>query len=368
MGYRVRVGRLELRMKDLSAYIIDLISRKEKELGYDWRSSWSRVVTSDGEELKIEMSRAALMKSLADSIEGFDKSGSSETSILLRSASGECVRLLLPEEENKKLIWVVSSVVDLRREPDHSSELVSQAIMGETMTRLDSRGDWYFVRMEDDYHGWIRAWSVIEVPRAEIDDYAKKINARIKVNVGYVLSGRDKDSVPVTDIVAGTGVIASPADDARVYIALPGRKKGYLPASELAFLPAGETSRDGIIERAKHYLGIPYIWGGTSAKGFDCSGLIKRVYLLEGVSLPRDADQQSVIGKMIPIESIDNVRPADLLFFADGEKITHVAIALGKGKFIHAFGDVRINSYHETDPLYEEKLASKLVFGRSFLP
>ena len=276
--------------------------------------------------------------------------------------------MLLAGEGSDSLIWAVSSVVDLRRAPQHTSELITQAIMGETMTRLESIGDWYFVRMEDDYHGWVRSWSVAEAARSDIEDHFERANARVEVNVGYLLSTVEPNSIPVTDLVSGTRVEILSSEGKYSYIRAPGGKAGYFPSDSLGPVKKEETCRADIVERAGKFLGIPYVWGGTSAKGFDCSGLVKRVYMMEGIDLPRDADQQTSAGEPISLEKIDTARPADLLFFADGDKITHVGIALGGGRFIHSYGDVRINSYMEEDPLYEEKLAKKLVFGRSIIP
>ncbi|MCU0639288.1 MAG: C40 family peptidase, partial [Candidatus Krumholzibacteria bacterium] len=102
-------------------------------------------------------------------------------------------------------------------------------------------------------------------------------------------------------------------------------------------------------------------------KGFDCSGLVKRVFLMEGIRLPRDASQQALIGAHVGAENRGGAGPADLLFFGEGGRVTHVAISLGGGRFIHAQGEVRINSLGEDDPLFEEKLAGKLLFARSVI-
>jgi cell wall-associated NlpC family hydrolase len=112
-------------------------------------------------------------------------------------------------------------------------------------------------------------------------------------------------------------------------------------------------------------MGIPYLWGGTSAKAFDCSGFVKRVYELEGIVLPRDSDLQSLVGTMIPYARVGEARPGDLFFFGEGDSVKHVAIHLGEGHFIHAYGLVRRNSLRISDSDYDAKLARSLLFGRS---
>ncbi|MBN2184381.1 MAG: C40 family peptidase [Candidatus Krumholzibacteriota bacterium] len=355
-------------MKETIKYLLGLISSREKEMGFDWRSSWYKIDSSGSDSLDIVFSRIELVEDIAGSIEGFVRVESSDGRAVLRSGPDKKITLVLAGNGSDTLIWAVSSVADLRREPQHSSELITQAIMGETMTRLDSVGDWFFVRMEDNYHGWVRSWSVAEAPRSDIEGHFKRANARVEVNVGYLLSTTEPDSIPVTDLVSGTIVETEPSEGRYSYIRVPGGKAGYFPSDSLGAVKKEKTSRADIVERAEKFIGIPYIWGGTSAKGFDCSGLVKRVFMMEGIDLPRDADQQASAGETITLGKIDTARPADLLFFADGDKITHVGIALGGGRFIHSYGDVRINSYIEKDPLYEEKLAKKLVFGRSIIP
>ncbi|MBN1164176.1 MAG: C40 family peptidase, partial [Candidatus Krumholzibacteriota bacterium] len=257
-----------------------------------------------------------------------------------------------------------ASVADLRREADHSSELLSQSIMGEKMTVLQRQGDWYYARMTDNYHGWVRSWHVSETPPDEVERYMSRVNAQIDINVGYVLSAPDPRSLPVSDIVAGTLVRRRKGEGGMIGLELPGGREGYIAAGAVGELYRDSPRRDRLLDRVKRFAGIPYLWGGTSPKGFDCSGLVKRVFLMVGVELPRDSDQQAKRGEPIPREKVDEVRPGDLLFFGEGGQVTHVAIGLGGGRFYHAFGDVRVNSYLEKDPRYEEKLARSLLFGR----
>jgi cell wall-associated NlpC family hydrolase len=106
------------------------------------------------------------------------------------------------------------------------------------------------------------------------------------------------------------------------------------------------------------FLGIPYLWGGSTPKGFDCSGLVQRIYRLHGVILPRDSDQQSRIGGEKHVASLDDLAPGDLLFFGRAaQRITHVGMALPDRLFLHAYGQVRVNSLDPAHPLFEPNLA-----------
>ncbi len=354
-------------MKDILQTVIESLDAKEKALGFDWRSSWFRVVPGSGGRVGVELSRIELLRAVEKDLPGFFLAESSRGLATMRSASGNEIVIRLSGEGRETTMWTVASVADLRRAPEHSGELVTQAIMGETMTLLERRGDWYFVRMEDDYHGWVRSWHVVETPWAEVRKFDGEVNARVGVSVGYVRSGPGEDSIPVSDVTAGTRLVTRPAGEGLSIVRLPGGKSGYFRAGLLCGLKAEGDPGKRIIDRAMGFFGIPYVWGGTSAKGFDCSGLVKRVFLMEGIDLPRDAGQQAEIGKYIGIGNIDRAAPADLLFFGEGGKITHVAISMGGGRFIHAYGDVRINSYRNDDSLFEEKLAAKLLFARSVI-
>jgi cell wall-associated NlpC family hydrolase len=116
--------------------------------------------------------------------------------------------------------------------------------------------------------------------------------------------------------------------------------------------------RDALAQTALRFLGVPYVWGGTTPKGFDCSGLTQRVFRLNGIAIPRDSDMQARIGKSKLAGDIDALETGELLFFgAEGARITHVAMSLSKGVFVHARGHVRINALFPTHPLFDAHLA-----------
>jgi cell wall-associated NlpC family hydrolase len=184
--------------------------------------------------------------------------------------------------------------------------------------------------------------------------------------VAYVRSLPEEKGLPVTDIVAGSRLIAGAPAKGYRRVVLPDGRAGFMRESELGGLPVpARPSREGIVSRAKRYLGINYIWGGTSPKGFDCSGLVKRVFEMEGVDLPRDTDRQARMGREVPIERAE---PADLLFFGESATVSHVAIYLGEESFIHSYGAVRINGLRAGDGSFDPKLAGRLKFVRSVLP
>ncbi|MCU0640245.1 MAG: SH3 domain-containing protein, partial [Candidatus Krumholzibacteria bacterium] len=189
-------------MKDTLQAIIEALCAKERELGLDNRSSWFSAEPADGGSLGVELSRPELLAAVENGLPGFSIVGSAPGLVEMRSASGETALFHLSGSGVDTVLWTVASVADIRREPDHSSELLSQAIMGETMTALERRGDWFRVRMEDDYHGWVRSWHVAETPKAEVERYRSEAGACVGASVGYVRSGPEEDSIPVSDVTA----------------------------------------------------------------------------------------------------------------------------------------------------------------------
>jgi cell wall-associated NlpC family hydrolase len=129
-----------------------------------------------------------------------------------------------------------------------------------------------------------------------------------------------------------------------------------------------------ILKTAYRFMGIPYLWGGTSTKGMDCSGFTKTVYFLNGIVLQRDASQQVNTGELVDVKNgWENLQAGDLLFFgrkAEGDKkerITHVAIYIGDGDFIHAAGRVRINSLNPTKTYYSKYRDNSFIRAKRIL-
>jgi cell wall-associated NlpC family hydrolase len=130
-----------------------------------------------------------------------------------------------------------------------------------------------------------------------------------------------------------------------------------------------QATGDRLVSVARGYLGIPYLWGGTSCKAFDCSGFVQTVYRMNNRELPRDANQMVKVGE--PVEFGDdykNLRRGDLLFFGSSpERITHVALYMGDRLFIHSSGWVHINSLDSDHPLFNEYRYSTLRAARRHL-
>ncbi len=135
--------------------------------------------------------------------------------------------------------------------------------------------------------------------------------------------------------------------------------------------------KEDLVETSKKLMGLPYLWGGTSPKGVDCSGFTKTVYFLNGMVIPRDASQQVHTGKLIDTtKNFQNLIPGDLLFFgrpatdSTSERVVHVGMWIGDNQFIHSMGDVHISTMDSTSSDFDEYnynryLRSKRVFNET---
>ncbi len=355
-------------MDNVLQRLCEAVSAAERECGLDWRRSYSKLVPRETGSFELEISREEVLRALPRHLGGFSLERDEQERLSLVSAAGFAVRFRLLAPGTDRPLWVTSSVADVRREGAHSAELLTQLIMGDTARALKEEGDWRFVRLPDDYHGWIRSWSVREADAREIASYDGAARAVVAANVGYVLSAAEEGSLPVSEAVAGTRIAAGPPSGGYRAVTLPGGKGGFMREELLAERnERREPDRGRLVGRATRFIGIPYLWGGTTPKGFDCSGLVQRVFSMEGISLPRDADMQALVGDLIPKEDACRLAPGDLLFFGEGTRVTHVAISMGEGLYIHSSGEVRISSLLSGDERYEEKFSKILLFARSVL-
>jgi len=148
-----------------------------------------------------------------------------------------------------------------------------------------------------------------------------------------------------------------------IELKLPDGVNGWTHGRQLQIQSAG--TREGIAETARLFLGAPYLWGGRSTGGFDCSGFVQTVFELNGVNLPRDTYQQIDVGEKIG-EDYNEAEKGDLVFFDNGKgTVSHIGIYLGDGRFIHSSGIVRINSLNSDDPKHNKGLRKRYMHVRS---
>lgn len=274
---------------------------------------------------------------------------------------------ILPDEVIGKNKWgvVYNSVANLRSKPAHSSEMVSQLLLGTPVKILDKSNDWLCVKAPEGYIGWISG-SIQRFERKELKIHLAKPKIIITNQYAKSYSKADILSQSVSDIVIGNILTLDGEKDSFYKVTYPDGRAAFVEKqnAQKVELWSSETKLSGasIVNSAKQLMGVPYLWGGTSAKGLDCSGFTKIVFWLHGIIIPRDASQQVWCG--VEVENngdFDNLQKGDLLFFGTkesdenpNEKVVHVGIYIGNRQFIHADDYIHISSLSPEDKLFDE--------------
>ena len=282
--------------------------------------------------------------------------------------------------QEKRMAVVEFSTSYLRLEPDYESPLETQEMMGTVVEIVGEQSYWMEVITPQPYRAWCTNQGLVEMTQEQLKAYNDAPKVMYNGLYGHIYTERSLKSATLCDLVGGDILRFGPEAEKRAGKALRGRwtqvmlpsgKTGYVPSKELKLhqgwtsIAMGEGSAESIspdvtekiIAQAEKLLGVPYLWGGMSAKGVDCSGLVRICHIMNGILLPRNASQQVKCGERV---ELDNLQRGDLVFFgtpATDEKpmrITHVGIYLGENKIIHSSHRVRINSLIPGDDDYYE--------------
>jgi len=313
---------------------------------------------------------------------------------------------------------VVELSANLMREaPDYTAELGDQALMGTLVELLDTSGYWIRIRTPEPYTAWVNALGLVPMDEAQVADYLAAPKYVCTAFHSTVYEEPSDKSAVVSDLVAGDllrilyktrthtrGRLAGYEENTAVLtkrfvgVVLPSGKTGYVRAEdvdvfyrwareryETAVGGKEDELRKGLCGTARLLNGVPYMWGGTTPSFVDCSGLVRTVFFLHGILMPRNASQQAMCGEDVPIHAADGgitataLQPGDLLFWGKaapedslrtrgarredaraareaGERVTHVGIYLGGGRFIHSAQVVRINSLDPAAPDFYERV------------
>jgi gamma-D-glutamyl-L-lysine dipeptidyl-peptidase len=259
----------------------------------------------------------------------------------------------------EKLFGVVSvSVANIRTDSKHSAEMGTQALLGTPVRILKKEHGWIYVQTPDDYLGWSDD-NIVEMTQIEYAAWVARPRIIVTADYASIRDFRTVGSQQVSDAVAGC-IMALRNDAGSDYeVEFPDGRSGFILKEDAfrleTFLAGATASPASVVATAKRFVGLPYFWGGTSAKAVDCSGFSKTVYFLNGIQLPRDASQQALVGDLVDTTGGINLQPGDLLFFGfkpkgeRKERVTHVGISLGGKRFIHSSGQVRFNSLDPND-------------------
>lgn len=246
----------------------------------------------------------------------------------------------------------------------HAGEMATQSVMGTPLRVLEKGSEWWRVQTPDGYIAYVPSSSVVGLTDSEMAAWRRSkrfiVSSPFQIQVYRTSSATGLRDI-VTDLVNGcivTTVGGVPkVENGRLHIELPDGRTGYADAGH--FTPIEEWAAqnfnpDRILDIAYSMEGTPYLWGGTSTKAIDCSGLAKVSYLANGIILMRDASQQALTGTRIEARDWRSCRPGDLLFFGNAStgRVTHVAIYDHDGNYVHSSGRVKRNSVDPDSPSY----------------
>ena len=285
--------------------------------------------------------------------------------------------------QDKRMAVVEFSTCYLRLKPDYESPLETQELMGTVVEIVGEQSYWREVVTPQPYRAWCTDQGLVEMSADELKAYEEAPKVMFCDLYGHIYKEPSMDSPTICDLVGGDLLRLTTVKDNTdktlkkalkgkwTKVMLPSGKTGFVPSKQLKLhkgfrsISMGEGSAESIssettediIAQAEKLLGVPYLWGGMSAKGVDCSGLVRISHIMNGILLPRNASQQVKCGERV---ELDNLERGDLVFFgtpATDEKpmrITHVGIYLGENKIIHSSHRVRINSLIPGDDDYYE--------------
>lgn len=296
---------------------------------------------------------------------------------------------LLPDSSVQQTPYGVSilSVANLRTQPGHNQEMATQILLGTLVDILQQKNGEYRVRTPEGYIAWVPTTSIAPMDHKHMQSYKASKKIIFTQEFGKSFSAANTQSQRVSDLVYGNILSLIDSSQAFYQVAYADGREAYIAKDQACplenWLYSRKLTAENLIQSGKSMLGLPYLWGGTSVKGVDCSGFTKTAFFMNGYIIPRDASQQVLAGDPVAIldESgeldedlaLKNLKPADLLFFAGAKnkspnpRVTHVALYIGNGQFIQSAGRVRINSLLQQAENYDALQASTIVAAKRYI-
>jgi hypothetical protein len=233
--------------------------------------------------------------------------------------------------ETHEHVHVAKNLTGLYERPTFRMPLSSELTFGTMLEILDEKGNWVFIRQADGYLGWVYR------PYLKDGNSPREVSDLILAPAIEVHEKPSEESAILTRLMSGTEVVVQETHGEWSLVQV--NKIGWIPSSSLRTLvdipEAIEEKRALIVKDAYSMIGVPYLWGGTSGNGIDCSGFARLLHCWVGVAIPRDADMQH--RSAFPVEPPYEI--GDLFFFAESDsnrKITHVGMSLGGWRMIHS--------------------------------
>ena len=269
------------------------------------------------------------------------------------------------------------SVANLRSEPLHSAELSTQALLGTPINILDKKNNWLLVQTPDNYVSWTEESTVTILNRQEINKWMDARKIVYYQNYGSSYEKADTRSQTISDVVICNIFEYISENRNFIKVMYPDKRVAFLKKTDCIdyskWINLPNPTPADIIKTAKTFTGIPYLWGGTSSKGLDCSGFTKLTFLIHGIIIQRDASQQARHGFISNDVTFEKLQPGNLLFFGKKDKstdktsITHVAIYIRNNEYIHASGMVGHNSFDSNSPIYSAYRANSFIKASDYI-
>ena len=292
---------------------------------------------------------------------------------------------VLPDERLGDRVWGIAdlSVVSGRLQPEHKAEMGTQVLMGEVVRvwkqSTSAAYAWYLVQSPDGYLSWLQRGTFVRCTREQVETWRSGPLLIVTAFEALVLEEPRPDAQPVSDVVLCDLVRRTGEAGDWYRVELPDQRAGFLPKNAAedygAWKQARRATPENIEQAARRFIGRPYLWGANSPKGFDCSGLTKMVFFLNGIDLLRDSSKQATQGVPVALDpDLSQLKKGDLLFFGRPrrgdrpERVVHVGIYLGDKLFIHSSERVRISSLDPQSPLRDEHRIRTLLRARRLLP
>ncbi|MDK2820082.1 MAG: hypothetical protein PWP31_47 [Clostridia bacterium] len=246
--------------------------------------------------------------------------------------------------------YVKVSVADVRAYPSEQEELVTQALLGDEIRIIEDENDWVQAEVPDGYIGWIKKDTIVKTIPPKYEDI-------VAITAPSTKLYQDPGLKVIGEALLGTDVPYLDENNKWFKVWVPGQGSVWVLKKDAELWPDGkvpDTPRSGedVINVANRLRGVHYLWGGVSRYGIDCSGLVYVSYFLNGIKLPRDADQQFEVGQEVEKRDLE---PGDLVFFnTDGfdSVPTHVGIYLKNGYFINSRSRMGVVISHLNEPIF----------------
>lgn len=268
---------------------------------------------------------------------------------------------VLEYTQEKPWAIVKLSIASLRTAGKHAAEMATQAIMGTPVKILEYSGEWVRVQTPDQYISYVPGNSLHKVSQTEFDSWRKAKRYIVTVYQTQLIESPENE-LTVSDLVLGNILEYKGESGDYIKLSTPDGREGFVNKSEVKEFSSWadqEFNAELIKKVAFRMMGSGYLWGGTSTKVTDCSGLAKVSYFANGIILQRDASQQALTGEIIAAEDWKKAQLGDLVFFGSKSgKVTHVGIYLQDGEYIHCSGRVKLNS---VDPEAESYLTTPFL-------